>query len=123
MQGFAGELQQRAVDLRGQSAAGEQVRRLVRTRLADYEQERASAPHRAARELAATFFDPQERASRPTGGAPDTVAGLTREDLVAFHAAHVGPAGATLVLAGDLTDCDLDTVLGETLVVDNADVL
>ena len=41
-------------------------------RLAEIEQERASAPHRAARELAATFFHPDERAARPTAGSAET---------------------------------------------------
>ena len=38
-----------------------EVNRLVRTRLAEIEQERASALHRAMREFAATYFDPAAR--------------------------------------------------------------
>ncbi|GAA1786673.1 MAG: insulinase family protein [Actinobacteria bacterium] len=96
------------------SFPAEQVRRLVRTRLAEIEQERASAPHRAARELAATFFHPDERAARPTAGSAETVSGLTREDVESFHATHVGPAGATLIVSGDLSGIDLDTLLAES---------
>ena len=55
----------------------------------------ASSAHRAAKELARTLWDPADRASRPTGGTPETVAGLTRDDLVEFHATALGPAGAT----------------------------
>ena len=96
------------------SFPADQVRRLVRSRLAEIEQERASAPHRAARELATTFFDPTERASRPTAGASETVSGLTREDVSAFHATHVGPAGATLIVAGDLSGRDVEAALRAT---------
>ena len=84
-----------------------EVRRLVRVRLAEIDQERAAAPFRGAKELAATFFHADERASRPTGGTTVTVASLTREDIVDFHRAHVGPTHATLVLAGDLDGVDV----------------
>ncbi len=84
-----------------------EVRRHVRTRLAEIEQERASAPHRAARELVATYFADTERASRPSAGLAETVADVTREDLRRLHADHVGPEGATLVVAGDLTGLDV----------------
>lgn len=93
----------------------EEVRRLRRNRLAEIEQERASSGHRAATELARTLWDPSARASLPTGGTPDTVAGLTREDLVEFHATALGPAGATIVVAGDLTGVDVLGVLASTV--------
>lgn len=80
-----------------------EVTRLVRTRLAEIEQERASAPHRAIREFQATYFAPTERSSRPTAGSPETVRGLTREHVTAFHATHVVPNAASLILAGDLS--------------------
>lgn len=92
-----------------------EVRRILRSRIAEIEQERASAPHRAARELTANLWAPTERASRPTAGTPTSIAGLTREDIVAFHGAHVGPRGATLVIAGDLADVDVATVVEEGL--------
>lgn len=93
----------------------EEVRRAVATRKAEIEQERASAPHRAAREFVATYFDPAERASRPTGGTAETVDAVTREDLIAFHAEHVGPEGATVVVAGDLSGVDAAEVVASTL--------
>ena len=89
----------------------DEVRRLRRNRLAEIEQERASSAHRAAKELARTLWDPSTRASIPTGGTTETVAGLTREDLVGFHATALGPAGATVVVAGDLTGVDVLEVL------------
>ncbi len=89
--------------------------RHVATRLAEIEQERASAPHRAAREFIATFYDPHERASRPTAGTAATVAAITSQDLREFHARHVGPSGATVAIAGDLSGVDLLAVMAETL--------
>ncbi len=92
-----------------------EVGRLVRTRLAEIEQERASAPHRAMREFAATYFDPAERASRPTAGTVETVSGLTRADVVAFHATHVAPNASTVVIAGDLAGVDVAAAVADSL--------
>ncbi len=92
-----------------------EVRRHVRTRLAEIEQERASAPHRAARELVATYYAPEERASRPSGGRPETVAAVTRDALADFHARHVRPDGGTVVVAGDLTGVDTERLVDGTL--------
>lgn len=93
----------------------EEVRRILRNRLAEIEQERASSAHRAAKELARTLWDPADRASRPTGGTSESIGSLTREDLVEFHATAVGPRGSTVVLAGDLTGVDAVGVLEETI--------
>lgn len=93
----------------------DEVRRILRNRLAEIEQERASSAHRAGKEFARTLWDPTDRASLPTGGTPESIGALTRDDLVEFHATHVGPDGATVVLAGDLTDVDALGVLEATL--------
>jgi zinc protease len=93
----------------------QEVRRHVRTRLAEIEQERASASQRASRELIATYFADAERASRPTGGTTESVASITREDVVDFHARHLGPAGSTVVLAGDLSGIDVGALVGQTI--------
>ena len=79
----------------------EEVARQVSTRLAEIEQERSVASHRAAAEFAATFYSPVGRSSRPVGGTAETVAAITRDAVVAFHAEHVAPAEATVVVAGD----------------------
>lgn len=92
-----------------------EVARHVRTRLADIEQERSVAAHRAAKELAGVFFDPSSRASRPSGGTPETVAAITRDDVVALHAQSVAPTGATLVIAGDLSGMDVPALMAEHL--------
>ncbi|MGA8046356.1 MAG: pitrilysin family protein [Dermatophilaceae bacterium] len=93
----------------------DEVRRLRSSRLAEIEQERASAPHRAARELIATLWAPYERASRPTAGAASTVAQIARAHVVGLHAERVGPVGASLVVAGSLSGVDLFRMLERTL--------
>jgi zinc protease len=93
----------------------DEVRRILRNRLAEIEQERASSAHRAARELARTLWHADDRASRPTAGTTETISALTRDDLVEFHATAIGPQGATVVVAGDLTGVDVVGVLEGTL--------
>jgi zinc protease len=39
----------------------------------------------------------------PDSGTTDTVAGVTREDLVAFHTRHFAPNNAILAIVGDVT--------------------
>lgn len=92
-----------------------EVRRILRSRLAEIEQERASAPHRAARELSAALWAPTERASRPAAGRPETISAMGRDDVVDFHRRHVGPRGATLVVAGDLEGVDVRAAVEGTL--------
>ena len=86
--------------------AGE-VSRHLKTRLAEIDQERAVPGQRAALEFIATYFDADERASRPTAGTKATVSAITPQDLVDFHAANVVPSGATVIVAGDLRDLDV----------------
>jgi predicted Zn-dependent peptidase len=83
-----------------------EVARHVRTRLAEIEQERATPANRAAIQFVSTYFDREDRASRPTGGSRETVSAITRDDVVAFHRSQVVAHGATLVLAGDLSGLD-----------------
>ncbi|MGV1007016.1 MAG: M16 family metallopeptidase [Dermatophilaceae bacterium] len=85
----------------------DQVERHVKTRLAEIELERSVAAQRAAVEFSATFFDSSTRGARPTGGTAETVSAVSREDVVSFHARHVAPAEATIVVAGDLLGMDV----------------
>lgn len=84
-----------------------QVRRHVRTRLAEIDQERAHPGQRAAIGFAAAFYPAGDRLSRPTGGTAQTVERITRDDVAAYHALTVRPGGATLVVAGDLGTLDV----------------
>ncbi|WP_116114195.1 M16 family metallopeptidase [Austwickia chelonae] len=82
----------------------QQVRRHVRTRLSEVEQELNHPGQRAALAFANSFYAEDDRLSRPTGGSAQTVSRITREDVIAYHAAVVRPAGAVVVVAGDMTD-------------------
>jgi len=92
-----------------------EVSRHVKTRLAEIDQERAVPGQRAAIEFIATYFDADERASRPTMGTKDTVSGITPEDLAAFHVVNVVPSGATVAVAGDLSDLDVVAEIEQAL--------
>jgi predicted Zn-dependent peptidase len=83
-----------------------EVTRHVKQRLAEIEQERSVAAQRGAIELLATYFDPSERAARPTAGRRESVRAITRDDVATFHATQVSPTGATVVIAGDLEGVD-----------------
>jgi zinc protease len=93
----------------------QEVDRHVKQRLAEIEQERSVAAQRGSMELIARFFDPAERASRPTAGTPETVAAIGRDDVARFHASEVSSVGATLVLAGDLSGVDGFTAVERAL--------
>jgi predicted Zn-dependent peptidase len=92
-----------------------EVARQVRARLAEIEHERAIGAHRAVLELVRTFYDPQDRSSRPVAGSRETVAAVTRDDVVAFHAEHMRASGGTLVVAGDLSGLDVPGAVEEAL--------
>ena len=47
-------------------------------------------------------------AGTSASGSAETVAAIRREHVVDFHATHVHPEGATVVVAGDLTGVDVD---------------
>jgi zinc protease len=84
-----------------------EVSRHVKTRLAEIDHEHAQPGQRAALEFITTYFDADERASRPSAGTKETISTITSADLVAFHTANVVPGGATVVVAGDLSDLDV----------------
>lgn len=77
------------------------VDRHRRIRLAQVTQQLAQSAERADHALRRTLIPDADRASRMTDGEPPTLAHITGDDVRAFHATHYGPAGATLVLAGD----------------------
>jgi len=79
------------------------VARLRAERLADLLQMRTE-PRGLADEMFSRFvYDPISRYARPEEGASDTVATLTRDDVVRFYLSRYRPRGSTLVLVGDLS--------------------
>jgi zinc protease len=56
----------------------------------------------AGRAFRALLYGQRHPYGQPAEGYPNTLRNLTVEDAHAFHRAHVGPGGATLVLVGDV---------------------
>lgn len=81
--------------------ADDDVQRHVQLRLAEIEQAQANSAQTAAIAFRRAVFAEELRAARMSGGEPETVAAVTPEAVRAFHADHFGPAGTTLVLAGE----------------------
>jgi zinc protease len=86
------------------SLADRDVNRHVQLRLAEIEQAQANPAQAASIAFRAAVFDDDKRAARMNGGEPETVSQVTPEAVGAFHHDHFGPAGATLILAGDFVD-------------------
>jgi len=101
--------------LRTPAFPGSEIERLVRNRLDKIPLEMADPGRRAARQLASELFPASARLSRPRRGTEDTVARIDAAGVRAFYQAHVRPATATAVVAGDLTGVDLAAVLAGTL--------
>lgn len=82
-------------------------------RLQEIDQAHAYPQHVASEELNAALFGTQ-RAARPAGGTPSTVRAMTRADVVDYATAHLFPAAATLILAGDFGSADPMTTVGRS---------
>jgi predicted Zn-dependent peptidase len=92
-----------------------EIERLVRNRLDQIPHELANPARRAAMELSRQLFPATSRMSRPRQGTGETVQGIDSAAVRAFYEKHVRPVTATAVVVGDLTQIDLDTLLGDTL--------
>jgi zinc protease len=86
------------------SLAERDINRHVQLRLAEIEQAQANSAQIASIAFRAAVFEESRRAARMSGGEPETVSQVTPEAVSAFHHDHFGPAGTTLVLAGDFAD-------------------
>jgi predicted Zn-dependent peptidase len=86
------------------SLADRDVNRHVQLRLAEIEQAQANPAQAASIAFRAAVFEDAKRASRMNGGEPQTVSRVTPDAVASFHHDHFGPAGATLILAGDFVD-------------------
>jgi zinc protease len=80
----------------------DEVERLREERMNDLLQAWSDPRRRAERVFPETLFSPESPYSRPLAGVQKTVKDLTRDQVVARHAALADPAAATLVVAGDL---------------------
>lgn len=92
--------------VRTPSLADDDILRHVGLRRAEIQQVMANSSQLAgALTLGAVFAD-ECRGSRPAGGMTSTVETIQPADVRAFHEAHYGPRGATLVIAGDFAGLD-----------------
>ncbi|SEQ68153.1 M16 family metallopeptidase [Microlunatus flavus] len=82
------------------------VARHVQIRLAQIEQASANSAQLASTAFRESVFDPDSRASRMSGGEAESVARVDGASARRFHAERFGPAGASLVLAGDFGGLD-----------------
>ena len=89
-----------------------EVDRLREERLNDLLQAAAEPRRRVERTFSATVYAPGVPYARLLGGDETTVPRLDREALAARHATILDPREATLVVAGDLTDIDLEAQVG-----------
>jgi zinc protease len=76
----------------------------VQLRLAEIEQAQANSAQIASIAFRAAVFEESRRAARMNGGEPDTVRQVSPEAVGSFHHDHFGPAGTTLIMAGDFVD-------------------
>lgn len=84
------------------AAEMEKERRVILDEIARYE---ADPMKRAGDTLAALLF-PNHPYGRPQAGTRDTIARLTRDDLVSFYTANFTPANTVVVIAGDVSKAD-----------------
>ena len=69
---------------------------------------RLASPSSASRwAMRMALYGTSQRCGRPLAGSPDTLARITRDDVVAWHRRHFAANGATLVVAGEIDDLDL----------------
>jgi predicted Zn-dependent peptidase len=84
-----------------QLAAGD-IDRQTQLRLAEIAQLKANPARAAAMVFRHLIFDADSRFARMAEGEPDTVAAIDSADAGRFHREHFGPAGAKLIVAGEL---------------------
>jgi zinc protease len=92
-----------------------EVERLREERMNDLLQAWSDPRRRAERVFPETIFGEKSPYRRPLAGVQTTVRVLTREHVMARHAALVNPATATLVVAGDLGGQPLEQLAQEHL--------
>jgi zinc protease len=69
----------------------------------------------AGRALPVLLYGTGHPYANPADGYPETVKSLNLDDLKTFHAEHIGPKGATLIVVGDVEPDVLSPMLESTL--------
>jgi zinc protease len=81
--------------------------RLRDERLDDIRIERSQPVPRAMVAFGAAVFSDASRYAHPDSGDLESVAAITDADVASFHASRLGPATASLVVVGDLSEVDV----------------
>ena len=92
-----------------------EIARHVALRLGEIEQDHADPGSLAHEAFIARVFDPASRLAAPMGGTPASVTPLVRADIDRYYRSAYGPDRATLVVAGDLTGLDVDSLADAAL--------
>jgi zinc protease len=92
------------------SFAPTELTRVKNRALAAYAQSHAQTAGLAADAFIRAAFDSTAPFSRPASGTPATISALTRDDVVNWHRTMYAPATSTLLLVGDLTRAEAQTV-------------
>ncbi len=77
--------------------------RLRAQTIAAYQRSQSTVEGLGSRAFYMAIFDPATPYSRPSAGTATSLAGLTRDEVVAWHRAMYSPKNTTLILIGDLT--------------------
>jgi predicted Zn-dependent peptidase len=93
----------------------EDVARIVANRLSEIEQQEARGSFVASTALHHGLVAPELRLSRRVGGDTASVSQISRDDVAEFHRRHYRPESATMILAGDLSDVDVEGSILATL--------
>ena len=83
--------------------------------LAGLQADRESADARASRAFLSALFGSGHPYRVPVDGNEETVAGLSRDDLARFHAAHYEPGRSAIVVAGDVEPDEIARRLDDRL--------
>jgi len=82
------------------------VARITANRLAEIEQQQCRGSYVASSTLRRSLLAEHLRISRPAGGTWESVSAIRPSDVVCFRDARYTPAGATMIIAGDLSGVD-----------------
>jgi zinc protease len=91
------------------------VERLKAERVAEILQIESEPRELADEKFDEYVYESSSRFRQPLGGARDTVEALTRDDVVAFHAARYRPSATTIIVAGDVSADDAEQMVRDAL--------
>ncbi len=91
------------------------IERLKGERIAEIMQVESEPRELADEKFDEYIYDGASRFRIPLGGSTQSVSGLTRDDVAAFHRARYQPSATTLIIAGDVTADDARRMVTDAL--------